>query len=300
MKNKVFKIMVVCILALSLCACKENSKGSKYDIVRSPGMGINSSGDYKSFEDVGLRSNYHTKRIKDEKKENAEKTIQIGKQKYVASYETSNNVEKNDSYYKKYETDEYVMDNTMYCKIYKENGKVSQLYINSNVASKEKPCVEDFSEEGLKKAALSILEELYGEEIYQYIDSYYIFEYAEKEDDKYCVSFRAYINNVATNDAILIDFTSNGEFKLIYMPKYLLFLEYDTSNLIDTSELEKAMAEYLKELGYKDIVKKEDSSVYRINDSGELYYNVGWECTYTNEDGQKYVMAESLALKATK
>ncbi len=256
--------------------------------------------DYISHSEAGLLEHINLWEVIEEEKKGTVKTFFIGEKEYTATYSNSMILKKEgEEYTRKLDSEIYAIKDVVSYEVFKSNGKLCELIIEDKELEKAEPYTEDFSEEGLKAAAVKLLTELYGEEIKEYLGTYYIYEEEDFVLGGREIHWRAYINGVATNDVISVYFDSKGAVKRVEANRYLMFYNYDTDKLIKISKLEKIMKKYLKKHDLKD-VGIEDTPIYMMNDKGDIYYNVEWQCRdRKNENALKMILCE-LAIKANK
>lgn len=93
----------------------------------------------------------------------------------------------------------------------------------------------------------------------------------------YSVVYRAYLNGLATDDVLSVNYTTDGKLWHVSADKLLCFVDVDTSALPPPVELEQAVRDYVHTLQFEDIEKREDEPVlYTMNLYGKVYYVSTW------------------------
>ncbi len=238
-----------------------------------------------------------------------ERTISIGGQEYVSKYISSSKITENTSDFLRAENyDRYEKDDFISFIVFQENGKLRNLFIddstNRTTPFLEKSGSEDFSDEELEKASAEVLHQLYGEEIDKYLKDYYVFESVERKTDnydnvrKYEVTYRAYVEDVATDDIISIEYTAKGKLSSVMALKYLRYVECEVPSENDIKEYKQIMKRYLKDIGYSKISEAdiEAPEYIKFNNKGEVYYVVEWDAIIKNSK-HGCPMEEILAIK---
>ena len=261
----------------------------------------NQAYDYSPYDETRLY--YFSKTKIDEQKSAETKTLSLCGEEYLFSYvQTITYEAENTEYLNGKAYDYYDHEEEILLQLHQKSGSVKILSIDHMRKTDLPVIVNDFSENSLKEAALSVLRELYGEEIDNYIDSYYTFEYAKffdkvSSEDRYVVAYRAYLNGVATEDVIYVHFTLDGKLLGLSAKNYLEFVEYDQKNLYPVEDLDVKVNEFLAEFNYSKIdlrsLENHHPVYYKRNAEGILYYVTEWECSNSEK-----TRLEAVAIRA--
>jgi hypothetical protein len=257
--------------------------------------------DYSPYNESRLY--YFSKTKNDEQKRLEAKTLSLFGEEYLFSYVNTVTYEaENTEYLKGKAYDNYNHEEEIVLQLHQKSGRVKVISIDHMRKTDLPVVVNDFSENSLKEAALSVLRELYGEEIDNYIDSYYTFEYAKfidkvSSEDRYVVAYRAYLNGIATEDVIYVHFTLDGKLLGASAKNYLEFVEYDQKNLYPVKDLDVKVNEFLAEFNYSKMdlryVENHHPVYYKRNAEGVLYYVTEWECSNSEK-----TCLEAVAIRA--
>ncbi|MBQ7645807.1 MAG: hypothetical protein IJS94_00935, partial [Clostridia bacterium] len=181
-------------------------------VIRCPVLGYDDS-DYSEYEKSGLLYPIPTEIIDNDQIKN-KRLLTINGIEYSADYTQSMRYTDDSSeFLKNRDYDVYNVDEKLHIEVFNNIDFIKFIYISVNELENQPKIVNDFSEAGLKNTADLILDEIYGSTITERLDSYYIFEYARlfeyanEELNRYVVSYRAYINNIPTDDVLYVQFS---------------------------------------------------------------------------------------------
>lgn len=325
MLKKNVLIVILCICMILSCSCSrddannveqtvENSGLTENDnrvsiddlpVIRYPVLSETDNYDYTDYYQSGLLLP-SKKSVIDQNKSNKLKNISFAGVNYTLTYLQTRDY-KNDSsdFLKAKGYDEYEsVDGKISVDYHKDGEHVKILYFKWAGLDDAPVLVNDFSELTLKNAAISVLNDLYGEKINDYLNSYYRFEYAQlfeytkTELNRYVVGFRAYLNDIPTDDAIYVHITLEGKLDGVSARNYLQYLNYKTDNLFSLEALNTKLNEFVGTFGYDTVSPRTirfpyQPSYYQMNSEGELYYVSELDC---RKDGGSHL--EAFAIKA--
>ena len=313
---------IAVIIAVTMAASRKNdhipSASTETDInsgeddgsgvIRCPVLGDN-DGDYSEYERSGLLYPIPTEIIDNDQIKN-KRLLTINGIEYSADYTQSMRYTDDSSeFLKNRDYDVYNVDEKLHIEVFNNIDFIKFIYISVNELENQPKIVNDFSEAGLKKTADLILDEIYGSTITERLDSYYIFEYARlfkyanEEQNRYVVSYRAYINNIPTDDVLYVQFSTEGKLWCISVQKYLQYLNINEEDLIPIQRLENEINKYFDKYDYSDTALRDTvlPHYYTMNSSGSLYYVSEWETKHQEENEDSYIPSvEILAIKAIK
>ncbi len=324
LKKKVL-IAIVCICMMLSCGCNtddannveqtvENSGLTQKDnrisiddlpVIRYPALGKTDNYDYTDYYKSGLLMP-DTESVTDQNKSDKLKNISFAGAEYTVTY-SKTRYYKNDSsdFLKTKGFDEYEsVDGKISVEYHKDGEYVKKLFFKLEGLDDAPVLVNDFSELTLKNAAISVLNDLYGEQINDYLNSYYRFEYAQlfeytkTELNRYVIGFRAYLNDIPTDDIIYVHISLDGKLDGVSARNYLQYLNYKTDNLFSLEALNTKINEFVKTFGYDTVTPRSikfpyQPSYYKMNSEGELYYISELDCS---KDGSSHL--EAFAIKA--
>ena len=313
-KRIISMIIILCIITSFLVACKENEQGGNESLLapretsdfellpicRFPLLDNNENIDLTAYNESNLE--FPTYEVtKNHAKENGEKKICIGDKKFTVQYLDSYVYSNDPQNFLSRKNFDFYNGNEGTIEVFSETGTIKKLGVSAEGEMALSPMIDDFSENSLRKTATIILQTYYGEDINDYLKEYYRFEYGRKITysdstlDRYVVSFRAYIQDIPTDDVIYIHFSTSGVFIGLSAQNYLQYLNYNKKYLFSKKNMDDKISVFLKELEYEKVTLRDTEYpyYYTINSIGELYYVTDWECI-----SQGSVCIETLAIKA--
>lgn len=275
-------------------------------VVRFPLLDETDTYDYSEYYNSGLCFPEANAFI-DDSKLNSKQTFSIQGTSYSANYSSTILYSNNPSDYldeKKYDiysTDEYLEIQT-----FTNSGTLKKLYFYEMGLNNAPSLINDYSESDLLLAAKNVLVDLYGISILDFLDTYYSYEYARlityqnEEQNRYVVCYRAYINEIPTDDVIYVQFSPTGKLWSVSAQKYTQYVNIKTENLLPINQLQEHIISFLDKLAYTNVSlrPKEPSCYYSMNVYGELYYVAEWEAFKAFSDNAGVTRVEVLAVKA--
>lgn len=328
MLKKVLVIILFLLCTSILCSCSNaslpgqtgnksetgESVASDYDtinqdqldVVRYPLLGETNSSDYSHYYESGLLYP-EQQEITDKELDGSSRKVVVNNKEYMASYSGSR-VYSNDrsNFLKLGNYDEFVVDGKMDLQLFKESGFIKKLFIYEAEIANAVQIVSDFSEAGLKNTATLVLTDLYGSSISDYLETYYRFEYAKlveyanDEQNRYVVCYRAYLNEVPTDDVLYVQFSLAGSMISVSAQRYLQYLYVDETSLTNVDDLTDTIKSTLDELDYSSFSLRETTvpCYYTMNSEGELYYVTEWSAFKMHTEDTGVTCVEVLAVKA--
>lgn len=276
-------------------------------VIRYPMLGDTGNTDYSDYYESGLLYPEQSE-VKESKLHGASRNYIVNNTEYTATY--SKSVVYSDSqssFLKRGNYDEYVIEGKVDFQVFRETGFLKKVFIYKEELDKAETIVCDFSEAGLRSVAELVLSNLYGTSIINHLNNYYEFdfarliEYANDEQNRYVVSYRAYLNDIPTDDVIYVQFSLSGSLMSVSAQKYLQYLNVDETSLKSIDELELAIQDSLAELDYSRVTLRENDApcYYTMNSEGEVYYVMEWDAfkSYGGDTGVTCV--EVMAVKAS-
>ena len=321
-KVVIFISAIMCILLLCSCAnrtspqtetkndVQDDNEVLELKVIRYPQLGSEQGNDYSDYYESGLLYPSQSRTV-DSLREGTSQKFVLRNKEYTATYVRSKvYTDAEPDFLKLGNYDLYVVDGRADFQVFKDTGFVKKVYIHDREVKRSKKIVTDFSEKGLISAAESVLTDLYGSSILEYLSGYYQFdyaklmEYANSELNRYAVCYRAYLNGVPTDDVVYVSFSLSGALIGVSTPKYLQYKDVNETLLIPLDKLEEAIRSELENLDYSRTysrIRLRDNELpcyYTMNTMGELYYVTEWEAfkQYTEGAGVTYI--ETLAIKA--
>jgi len=329
MKKFLCCFMIIVICCIGVAACNRNSSieitystelpdsveefgdSVKSDndsaVVRFPLLGENETNDYSEYYASGLQYP-GTVALTDEAKKDSKQTIQINGKLYSPDYlKTMGYSTEASDYLKSKEYDIYWAEDDVEIQVFKKTGVIKKIYFyEKGLLEAPQLLNDDYSESNLRAVAGKLLVDLYDSSIQNYLDSYYCFEYARffsyqnEEQNRYVVSYRAYINETPTDDVLYVQFTPEGKLLCVSAKNYIQYINVDKENLLPVEHLELQINNYLEKLDYYQISprQKEPSCYYSMNIYGDLYYLSEWEAFKLYSDDTGVTNVEVLAVNA--
>lgn len=294
----IFMIFILCFSIICGCSntnlqTQSGEESAKFKVIRYPLLGETDNADYSDYYESGLI--YPTQsNVFDHNLESSSKRFVLNNKEYTATYCSSKIYTDDKSVFlNQYNFDEYVVKGKVDYQVFRDTGNIRKIHVYSDELEKSEKLVTDFSEIGLKNAALSVLTNLYGSTILEHMDRYYqvdfakLIEYANTELNRYVVCYRAYLNNVPTDDVIYVNFSLTGKLIGVSSQKYLQYIDVDNTLLTPISSLEADIRSAVSKLNYSSVNLRETDvpCYYTMNSSGELYYVMEWTAfkPYTEE-----------------
>lgn len=283
-----------------------SNESNRLNVVRYPMLDNTNNSEYSSFYESGLLYPSQS-RISDPKLEGSSKKYIINDTEYVATYYRSEVYSESDSkFLGRGNYDKYIVEGKADFEVFKESGLLKKVYIYRDELVGAKKIVSDFSEAELKRTAELVLTGLYGAEISEYLTSYYQFdyaklmEYANKEQNRYVVCYRAYLNDIPTDDVIYVQFSLSGSLLSVSAKKYLQYLHIDETSLTAVDDLKAAIREELKKLDYSRINLRDTEipCYYTMNTDGKLYYVMEWDGFRLTGEDTGVMCVEMMAVRA--
>lgn len=296
--------IIVCISILF--GCQNNSKSpTAFDVIRYPMLGDDTQSDFSAYFASGL--DYPTQLIVAENKQDTSRKITVNNKEYEAVYTKSHIYEDGENLFlKRGNYDEYYAEDKIDLELFQDTGCLKKLYILRRERRTADKILTDFSEGGLKSTADTVLLNLYGPSINKYLNSYYRFEfaklieYANIEQNRYLVCYRAYVNGCPTDDVLYVHFSPDGVLMSVSAERYLQYLDVDEASLIPVEKLEKVIRDAVNKLDYTSISLRERENTvtcyYTMNANGELYYVMEWVGLKQNS---AFTTVEKMAVKAS-
>lgn len=307
--KKILLLLTCSIIFATLCSCQTVPDPSELTVVRYPTLNASENDDFSAYDQAKLILPEYSDIVVKERGASVQ-TVSIGDQSYHLNYTKTcvwkgNSTEQSDLSNDLTAYDVYTNDSVQ-LEVFARSNAVKKMSITREGLKDEPLILTDFTESGMKACALRVLEDVYGSEIHQYLNSYYQFEYAKlmtysnSELNRYVVSYRAYIDSIPTDDVLYVHFTTAGQFRSVSAKNYLQYLSYDTSSLISSEILNEAIENYVTTLGYNRIVKREQfpAAYFTLNADGIIYYVTEWEAFIEFSEGMGTTIVETIAVKA--
>lgn len=276
-------------------------------VVRFPLLDETNTYDYNEYYNSGLNypeANY----VIDNSKLNSKQSYSIQGDFYSANYSSTvlYSADLSSDFLNEKKYDIYSTDENVEIQVFANSGALKKLFFYEAGLNNSPNLLNDCSESSLITAAQNVLVDLYGSSITNYLGSYYRYEYARlityqnEEQNRYVVCYRAYINEIPTDDVIYIQFSPTGKLWSVSAQRYTQYMNVNTDNLIPVNKLQEQIIVFLDKLDYSNISlrQKEPSCYYSMNMYGELYYVSEWEAFKAFSDNTGVTRVEVLAIKA--
>lgn len=321
-----FISFILCVLVLWSCSTtnlpgtENKNQSNEYSInkpnaddpgvlkvIRYPLLSDTENTDYSDYYESGLLYPEQLD-VKENKLVGTARNYIVNNTEYTATY--SKSVEYSDSqsiFLKRGNYDEYMIEGKVDFQVFRETGFLKKVFIYVEELGNAETIVSDFSEVGLRSVAESVLTNLYGTSIVDHLNNYYKFdfakliEYANDEQNRYVVSYRAYLNDVPTDDVIYVQFSLSGSLMSVSAQKYLQYLNVDKTSLKSINQIELAIQDSLAELDYSRVALRENDvpCYYAMNSEGEVYYVMEWDAFKSHGKDTGVTCVEIMAVKAS-
>lgn len=276
-------------------------------VIRYPLLSDTENTDYSNYYESGLLYPEQLD-VKENKLVGTARNYIVNNTEYTATY--SKSVEYSDSqsiFLKRGNYDEYMIEGKVDFQVFRETGFLKKVFIYVEELDNAETIVSDFSEVGLRSVAESVLTNLYGTSIVDHLNNYYKFdfakliEYANDEQNRYVVSYRAYLNDIPADDVIYVQFSLSGSLMSVSAQKYLQYLNVDKTSLKSINQIELAIQDSLAELDYSRVALRENDvpCYYIMNSEGEVYYVMEWDAFKSHGEDTGVTCVEIMAIKAS-